>query len=279
MEENKNPVIQAEQVVIQQTGENKPKKKKSKKKLLIIAAVIVGVILIGNIISELSPTAKTEKSIEKIGVVTLDSEATIIEAEEKFNALSESEQSEISNAEKLTEARANYDKLKKVFDAIENLGEITLDNKEAVESARKLFDECDESLQEQITNKDTLVAAEKTLESLEAEEVEKAISELGKITFESKEEIERIEKLYKELSDSAKKEVANYNVLKTARADFDKIAKTEGAKKAKDAFSVLKADYDKVQNITWYQSSARPYYADTRSFVCHISGYKMGMLG
>lgn len=205
MEENKNPVIQTEQVIIQQAGENKPKKAKSKKKLLIIAAVIIAVILIGNIISDMSPAAKTEKAIDKIGVITLNSEEAILEAEEKYNALSESEQGEVANAEKLTEARTNFDKLKKVYDAIENLGKVTLDNKGDVENARKLFDGCDETLQEQITNKDTLVAAEKALESLEAKEIEKAISKLGKITFESKEEIERIEKLYKDLSDNAKK--------------------------------------------------------------------------
>ncbi len=276
MEENKNPVIQAEQVIIQQSGENKPQKAKSKKKILIVVAVVVALILGVNIISGLSPAAKAEKAIEKIGVITLDSEAAIVEAEEKYNALSESEQGEVANAEKLTEARTNFDKLKKVYDAIENLGEVTLDNMSDVENARKLFDDCDETLQEQITNKDTLVAAEKTMESLEAKEVEKAISKLGKITFESKEEIEKVEKLYKGLSDNAKKEVSNYDVLKTARADFDKIAKTEGAKKAKAAFSVLKSDYDKVQNITWYQSSARPYYADTRSFVLPYIGIQNG---
>ncbi len=74
MEENKNPVIQAEQVIIQQAGENKPKKAKSKKKLLIIAAVIIAVIFIGNIISGMSPASKTEKAIDKIGVITLNSE-------------------------------------------------------------------------------------------------------------------------------------------------------------------------------------------------------------
>ena len=66
MEENKNPVIQAEQVIIQQSSENKPQKAKSKKKVLIVVAVIVALILVVNIISGLSPAAKAEKAIEKI---------------------------------------------------------------------------------------------------------------------------------------------------------------------------------------------------------------------
>lgn len=272
MEENKNPVIQAEQVIIQQAGENKPKKAKSKKKLLIIAAVIIAVILIGNIISGMSPVAKTEKAIDKIGVITLDSEEAILEAEEKYNALSESEQKEVANTEKLTEARSNFDKLKKVYDAIENLGEITLENKGKVESARKLFNECDETLQEQITNKDTLVAAEKEITTLKAKEVEKSISEIGKVTFKSKAAIESAEKLYKALSDEGKKEVKNYDDLKKARTEFDKIAKTEGAKKAKEAFSILNSTEDKVQGITWYEPKERPYYADTRSYVLPYIG-------
>lgn len=272
MEENKNPVIQAEQVIIQQAGENKPKKAKSKKKLLIIAVVIIAVILIGNIISGMSPVAKTEKAIDKIGVITLDSEEAILEAEEKYNALSESEQKEVANTEKLTEARSNFDKLKKVYDAIENLGEITLENKGKVESARKLFNECDETLQEQITNKDTLVAAEKEITTLKAKEVEKSISEIGKVTFKSKAAIESAEKLYKALSDEGKKEVKNYDDLKKARTEFDKIAKTEGAKKAKEAFSILNSTEDKVQGITWYEPKERPYYADTRSYVLPYIG-------
>ena len=276
MEENKNPIIQAEQVIIQQSSENKPKKAKSKKKILIVVAVIVALILVVNIISGLSPAAKAEKAIGKIGVITLDSEAAIVEAEEKYNALSESEQSEVANAEKLTEARANYDKLKKVFDAIENLGEITLDNKSDVENARKLFDDCDETLQEQITNKDTLVAAEKQITTLEAKEVEKVISEIGKVTFKSKATIESAEKLYKAFSDEGKKEVSNYDDLKKARAEFDKIAKTEGAKKAKEAFSILNATEDKVQGITWYEPKERPYYADTRSYVLPYIGVQNG---
>ena len=272
MEENKNPVIQAEQVIIQQAGENKPKKAKSKKKLLIIAVVIIAVILIGNIISGMSPVAKTEKAIDKIGVITLDSEEAILEAEEKYNALSESEQKEVANTEKLTEARSNFDKLKKVYDAIENLGEITLENKGKVESARKLFNECDETLQEQITNKDTLVAAEKEITTLKAKEVEKSISEIGKVTFKSKAAIESAEKLYKALSDEGKKEVKNYDDLKKARTEFDKIAKTEEAKKAKEAFSILNSTEDKVQGITWYEPKERPYYADTRSYVLPYIG-------
>lgn len=272
MEENKNPVIQAEQVIIQQAGENKPKKAKSKKKLLIIAAVIIAVILIGNIISGMSPVAKTEKAIDKIGVITLDSEEAILEAEEKYNALSESEQKEVANTEKLTEARSNFDKLKKVYDAIENLGEITLENKGKVESARKLFNECDETLQEQITNKATLVAAEKEITTLKVKEVEKSISKIGKVTLKRKAAIESAEKLYKALSDEGKKEVKNYDDLKKARTEFDKIAKTEGAKKAKEAFSILNSTEDKVQGITWYEPKERPYYADTRSYVLPYIG-------
>ncbi|MEE1505047.1 MAG: hypothetical protein UGF89_12495, partial [Acutalibacteraceae bacterium] len=225
-----------------------------------------------NIISGMSPVAKTEKAIDKIGVITLDSEEAILEAEEKYNALSESEQKEVANTEKLTEARSNFDKLKKVYDAIENLGEITLENKGKVESARKLFNECDETLQEQITNKDTLVAAEKEITTLKAKEVEKSISEIGKVTFKSKAAIESAEKLYKALSDEGKKEVKNYDDLKKARTEFDKIAKTEGAKKAKEAFSILNSTEDKVQGITWYEPKERPYYADTRSYVLPYIG-------
>lgn len=65
MEENKNPVIQAEQVIIQQSGENKPQKAKSKKKILIVVAVVVALVLGVNIISGLSPAAKLKKLLKK----------------------------------------------------------------------------------------------------------------------------------------------------------------------------------------------------------------------
>lgn len=273
---NEVPIQTTEQPVMQAESVGDKKKKKSPVKALIIGGVIVAMLAVIAVIGNTGPDKKAEKAIEKIGEVSVDSLAAIEEAESLFNELTDADKAMVENQDVLASAREQYEKIKSVYDAIEAIGEVTLEKAEDVKSLRAQFDACDESTQAKITNADKLTAAESALALLNAKEAEKLIAEIGEVTFESKSKIEAAEKLCNGLTEEAKAAVTNYTVLTAAREKFNEIEKTEGTKRAAEAFSVLEKTYDKVQGITWYEPTERPYYADIRSYVLPYIGIQNG---
>lgn len=277
MEINNEATVQiTEHSAVQTANDGDKKKKSSPKKALIILGVIVVVLVIIGIVGNSGPDKKAEKSIEKIGEVSVDSLSAIEEAESLFNELSDADKEKVENQDVLVSAREQYEKIKALYDAIEIIGEVTLEKSEDIENARKLFDACDESMQTKITNADKLIAAESALALLNAKEAEKLIADIGEVTFESKSKIEAAEKIYNGLSEEAKNAVSNYAVLTAAREKFNEVEKAEGSKRAAEAFALLDKSYDKVQGITWYEPTERPYYADTRSYVLPYIGIQNG---
>lgn len=253
----------------------KPKKNK-KKTLLLIIVVIVAVMLVNSIKSAMSPVGKVERLIKNIEIVSMDDDASLIEAEEAYANLGDYEKSQVENADALLNARTNFDNLKATYNAIEAIGEVTLASESKIKTAREKFDACDEASKELITNKDVLIAAEEKISEIKVNNAIAEINKIGKVTIDSKTKIENAKAAYDKLSDAEKGKVTNAATLTKATADFEKIMKTEGAKKAKNAFAVLKKEHDKVQGITWYEPKARPYYADTRSYILPYIGMQNG---
>lgn len=87
---------------------------------------------------------KVEEAIDAIGTVTLDDAEAIAYAEELYYALSASEQGEVSNAAVLLSARKEFDRLTAAVqycvDAINAIGEVTLDSGDAIETARNAWE-------------------------------------------------------------------------------------------------------------------------------------------
>lgn len=98
-----------------------------------------------------------------IGTVTPDSGAAIAAARSAYNALTAAQKEQVTNADVLTAAEARYtdvvaiDGAEKAIDAI---GEVTLTSGDAIAAARAAYDALTDSQKAEVSNYNTLLAAE-----------------------------------------------------------------------------------------------------------------------
>lgn len=109
-----------------------------------------------------------------------------------------------------------------VNDAIEKInaiGTVTPDSGDAIAAARSAYDALTAAQKEQVTNADTLTAAEARYTDVVAiDGAEKAIDAIGEVTLTSGDAIAAARAAYDALTDSQKAEVSNYNTLLAAEA-------------------------------------------------------------
>lgn len=109
-----------------------------------------------------------------------------------------------------------------VNDAIEKInaiGTVTPDSGDAIAAARSAYDALTDAQKEQVTNADTLTAAEARYTDVVAiDGAEKAIDAIGEVTLTSGDAIAAARAAYDALTDSQKAEVNNYNTLLAAEA-------------------------------------------------------------
>lgn len=127
--------------------------------------------------------AGVTNAINAIGNVTLDSQAAIQAARSAYDSLSDQGKSYVKNYDALTNAEAVYGNLvaeqqaqqaaaqaqteaAPVIQAIDALGEITPESREAVIQARKLYDALSFEARQYVTNAQVLVSAEAKLQGL-----------------------------------------------------------------------------------------------------------------
>lgn len=194
-----------------------------------------------------------EEKINAIGNVTLDSAAAIKEAEDAYNALTAAEKADVSNAAKLTAARAAYDKLvkdnataDKVIAAINEIGEVTLESESKIVAAEALYAELSNDQKTLVTNYETLTAARAKYDALKADkDAEDAfnakVDAIGDVTLDSKAAIEEAEAAYAALTDTQKAAVADAKAkLDAARAKYDAMAALEAkAKPVREAIDAI----------------------------------------
>ena len=132
--------------------------------ILALAVVLIAILAAGFLFSK---TRRTEVSIRKIGTVTLESEALILEAEEHFDGLSENQQEKISNRDLLFAARAEYDSLV-AEDAIGKIGKVTLESADAITGAEEIYAALSRDAKNLVDNYKTLTAARKEYDRLDA---------------------------------------------------------------------------------------------------------------
>ncbi len=195
-------------------------------------AIVISMILAVSLAGCKSEEAKNaDAMIDAIGEVTLESEEAITAAEEAVDELSAEDKEDV-NVDKLTEAREAYeqlvleDKAKKVEEAIDAIGEVTLESGPAIESAQEAYDDADSEVRELVANYGKIEAARAALHQLEikdeASKIEEAINVIGEVQYtdESLTAIEKAEKAYNNSSEEVRQLVSNDDAIGAAREKY-----------------------------------------------------------
>lgn len=194
--------------------------KSGRKGTMIIAIAVSAVLVLVISLTAaflFSDTRKTEASINNIGTVTLESEKSILKAEELYAALTESQQAKIDNRNVLFSARAEYDSLVAEA-AIDAIGKVTLESNAAITHAEEVYEALSRDAKNLVDNYKTLTAARKEYERLDTAvaNASAAIDAIGKVSLDSSKKIEE------------------------ARAAYDALAKDDLQKYLEDKASTLK---------------------------------------
>lgn len=192
--------------------------------------------------------ASVDQKIDAIGKVTLDSKKAIEEARAAYDALTDVQKQQVTKLDTLTAAEAAYAELanaekakaEEVEKKIDAIGDVTLDSESAIKEARDAYNALHADFKDDVSNYDTLKEAEAKLSDLKmakaAEEVEKKIDAIGKVSLDSEKAIKDARDAYDALPDAAKKKVTNYKTL------------TDAEKQLEDLKTAAKKDNDKKDN-------------------------------
>lgn len=220
-----------------------------KRRVFAIVLIVISCFMLCSCKSK--NAAAADKLIKKIGEVSLESESSIKKAEDAVNALSEEEYSELENLEQLETAKETFKELEEehraveVKEAINAIGEVTLDSKEDIQRARSLYGYCREKYRKDIDNYDVLVKDEERLRELMVENVIKEIDSIGSVTLDSEKNISRVQSLYNELKSEDREKVTNIDTLNNAYETLKNLRIEESRKEQEARAAVLNAKKDK----------------------------------
>ena len=190
-----------------------------------------------------------ENEINDIGIVYLneESKAKIDSARVAYDALADDVKPFVSNYETLTSAEARYEELvnnsnlaKAVEDAINAIGEVTIDSKDKIESARTSYDALNDEQKMLVLNLEVLTTAEAKFAVIlinkgKAEAVDAKIDEIGAVTYTDE---------CKEKIDTAK---ASYNILTAEQKAF--VTKLETLTNAEKKYTNVDYAYKVINSI------------------------------
>ncbi len=167
------------------------------------------------------------EKIDAIGEVTLASEEAITAARAAYEALTEAQQAQVTNYDKLTAAEARLADLKAakpVDDMIDAIGQVTLESEDAIAAARAAYEALTEAQQAEVKSYDKLTSAEARLAVLKpAKPVEKLIDAIGEVTLGSESDIAAARTAYDNLTEAQQAEVKNYDKLTAAEAAYARL--------------------------------------------------------
>ena len=179
------------------------------------------------------------EKIDAIGEVTLASEEAITAARAAYEALTEAQQAQVTNYDKLTAAEARLADLKAakaVDDMIDAIGEVTLESEEAIAAARAAYEALTEAQQAEVKSYDKLTAAEARLADLKAAKaVDDMIDAIGEVTLESEGAIDAARAAYEALTEAQQAEVKSYDKLTAAEARLAVLKPAKPVEKLIDA--------------------------------------------
>ena len=180
------------------------------------------------------------EKIDAIGEVTLASEEAIVAARAAYEALTEAQQAQVTNYDKLTAAEARLTDLKAakaVDDLIDAIGEVTLASEEAIVAARAAYEALTEAQKAEVKSYDKLTAAEARLADLKAAKpVDDMIDAIGEVTLDSESAIAAARAAYEALTEAQKAEVKSYDKLTAAEA---RLADLKAAKAVDDMIDAI----------------------------------------
>lgn len=104
------------------------------------------------------------------------------------------------------------------INAIDAIGEVTIDSGSAIGTAETAYDALPEGKQSDVTNYDTLVQARDQFDILSAID---AIDAIGNVTINSGSAIETAEEAYENLSETQRVSIDNYEILQEALKEFE----------------------------------------------------------
>lgn len=181
--------------------------------------------------------AAVDNLIDAIGEVTLKSKQAIETARAAYDNLTPTQKTYVTKLDTLTAAETAYKALvdqkaaDDVMEKINEIGEVTLDSKTAIEAARVAYDALTNDQKTLVENYDVLTAAEAELARLEAEAKDKAdreaaaqvdemIERLFPVTRYSGPAIRMARAAYEALTEDQKALVKHYDDLVKAEAEF-----------------------------------------------------------
>ncbi len=180
------------------------------------------------------------EKIDAIGEVTLASEEAITAARAAYEALTEAQQTQVTNYDKLTAAEARLTDLKAakaVDDLIDAIGEVTLESEEAIAAARAAYEALTEAQKAEVKSYDKLTAAEARLADLKAAKpVDDMIDAIGEVTLDSESAIAAARAAYEALTEAQQAEVKSYDKLTAAEA---RLADLKAAKAVDDMIDAI----------------------------------------
>lgn len=212
----------------------KVERKKLSVKVIGILTAIILMILGGALFvwgNNLDDTEKeqvnfVDVAILDIGEVSIESEAKIVEAENLYEKLSKKCQRHVKNHKELINARKTYDdyRAKETSDLIDQIGEITSESYIIIEEAQKSYESLSEDQKKLVKNYEYLMAAVEKVSELEIENTQSKISAIGTVDLESENEIRKAREAYNNLTEDAKLEIENYDVLRNAESEYEQLA-------------------------------------------------------
>lgn len=215
-----------------------------------------------------------EKLIDSIKAGTIENEKTIKKARAAYDDSDDAVKEKVLNYSKLEKIEQDLSDLKiqNAIDAINRIGDISLENEISINEAKKAYRILNEAEKSQVTNYAVLSDAEKLLSDLKVQYATDAINNIGTVTLSSKEKIIDAQKLYSKLNTDERAAVANYDKLKEARKKLDELQKQEEDRIRQQAVAKMRTVTDKVQGITWYYPNSFPMYINSRSNVLPYIG-------
>lgn len=158
--------------------------------------------------------SEVDEAISKIGEVTLESSTAVTLARKKYDKCSDAVKSCVTKLAELETA----EKAAEVDQAILDIGEVTLESKEAIAHARELYNGCSSDVKAMVTKLSNLTIAEN---EYKAAEVDQAICKIGEVTLESEDAIAYAREVYEGCTTAVKAYVTKLADLKEAEYKFE----------------------------------------------------------
>lgn len=156
-------------------------------------------------------------AINKIGVVILDSENAILDAENAYNSLTSGQKQAVANYATLTTARAVYNTMARIAE----IGEVQITSEPQIISAEELYLALSDEQKDLVTNYSVLTSACKSVDTLLTNAVIEKITAIGSISLDSESKIAEAESAYSALNSAQKELIANYETLIITRTVYN----------------------------------------------------------